>query len=33
MWYCEVCKKDIIVNTKSSHFKSEKKLEKIFLLE
>ena len=27
MWYCEVCKKDIKINTKSSHIKSAAHIE------
>ena len=28
MWYCDICKKDININTKSSHIKSAKHKEK-----
>ena len=27
MWYCEACKKDININTKSSHIKSTAHIE------
>ena len=27
MWYCEVCKKDLNINTKSSHIKSAAHIE------
>ena len=27
MWYCEVCKKDININTKSSHIESAAQIE------
>ena len=27
MWYCDVCKKDININTKSSHIKSATHIE------
>ena len=27
MWYCETCKKDININTKSSHIKSAAPIE------